>query len=803
MAVVTDLAAFAAFEALVVLSAARLVRTLPDSWRPEGRAGCLLAVLAAHVSLGSLLATALSFTRANGAPAYLGSAALLLAGVHWGRPGKVVESVGWLAGLGPALPGRRGAAALALATALTTPLLASHAWRPLAEVDSVMTLSSLLEWAGNQATPYKYVWYDAYPAFWELGYLPSLVLTHSDAWLWWRSLQALCLVALAGYVLSRHLGLPRLVAAVGVGGVVMFRHFWRVDLSGPATLKNDALVAAGFLLALLAVSQAAEARTSWRAWVWLGLAWPFLTTKYSGLGVAGLAALLVVALGWPAFRREPRVGVASLASLGAVALATTGHYYVHNLVAHHNPLYPVRLRVAGHEVFAGPLDLGGSSILSNLGRRELYESLMAAAPAGGWAFPALAVMGVGLAWWALWRAPWRPERRGRAACALLLLAGWASYLGAYWSAGSGPGDLRFVHNLNSLRYALGPLAGAELLALYGLWRWSGRATALAVAALSLAARATLLYSDLAGQGLVLACQALALTATVLYARRPRLAQGTAVVAGLALVTIGAPRCVERGRQQWIGSLYPGLWERFGEAPATDVAVLPGGLGWRATSLVAGAHLQHRTTPAFLETLTAQRPAERPVFAVQLVHPVQIGRPEATRQLRDSVGRLLDLGYFPELLDDRTLVATRRPARDQVVLLETANPNGVEQRDGRPFLWVGGDATCFTLLASRKGVGQLRFLASGGPSLPEKREREVGLSQDWGWRSSRTISVWPNVRWNFPLRRGRNRLCVQSLDSPSRAVLSNGDTRPLLLGVLDPAFSLRGQAEGPKPSEPGP
>lgn len=408
--------------------------------------------LAFQILAAGMAAGALSFAGANSAAAYWSlAAACWLAGLWRGRR-MLPERIPGLAAAGLLVP-VAGLLALVL--------------RPVEEIDSLYNLHYVLEWASNHSTPFRFAY--NYVPFWELTYLPGLVITRSDAFLWLESLKAVALVGLLLYVLARELDLPERFALPAVGALLAFPHLWSGP-SGVATIKNDMIHAAGQVAAAVLCVRAARASLRRADTALLAVAVTFLSVKFSGpvlLAAGTLAALVVSHRRLRSCRREV-MRAAGWALL--IWFPAAGIYYLRNAISYKNPFYPFEIDLVVFRL-PGRADLSYSSIAHNLGDIRLWKAFFW--PAGGVSpagllFPAiLAAILLGSAAICL-REMYCRLRGGsgspvQAALALYQLIAWGVYVRSIYSAGGYPGDLAFVLNdLNSLRYAEGALLVGEL-----------------------------------------------------------------------------------------------------------------------------------------------------------------------------------------------------------------------------------------------------------------------------------------------------------------------------------------------------
>jgi hypothetical protein len=560
---------FAAFEGAVWAASARLARPFgPDRW---------LALLVFDITLESTVAGALSFAHLNSPAAY------------------------WLAAVALALYGRtpdwkwpRWTVAAIAAAALAAPLVLL-AFRPVDEIDSVNYLHYLIEWMANRATPYSFA--TGYVAFWELSFLPAWTVTGVDLFFPILALKAMAVLAAALWLAGRELEVPTTLLAWTVFGALTMRHYW-LEYSGVATLKNDALHGAGFVILLLVVVRAARGRLASRDYLLFAFGLAFAAVKYSGIFTGAVAAAI---LAWLA--RDRRL----LWAL-PVFLLTSGHYYLRTLVQFGNPFYPFDLRL-GPLHLRGEADLSFTSIAAHARDARVWRLLFA--PAGGVSpagllFPAiLAAMLLGGVFFAVRR------RSPMSWAALLIVAGWAVYFRSVYSAAAGPGDVAFLSNgLNSIRYVDGVLGASELWLAALLGRW-----ALPLVAVNTGSRLALLYARVPFPAWVAVSVALATAAVLWLGRR----WAPAVVA--AALLLGGPIVVERNRVRWTtywNDLRPALDSVRG--PDLAAFAMDEGSYYAGHVAAAGNPVDLRVRALLPEEIDALPSGSRPRYLAVLVTP---------------------------------------------------------------------------------------------------------------------------------------------------------------------------------------
>jgi len=488
------------------------------------------------------------------------------------------------------------------------------AFKPVEEIDSINYLHYLLDWMANRATPYTFA--TNYVAFWELSFLPTWTVTRVDLFFPLLALKSVVLLALSGWLLGRELGLRRGLLAWTVFGGVMMRHFW-IEPSGVPTLKNDALHGAGFVLMALVVMRAARRRLRTTDAALLALGVAFGAVKYTGIFVAVMAVVVVVAVRGLG---KPKIWPAA----AAVFLLTSGHFYLHNLLRWGSPFYPFQINL-GFIHLPGTADLSYSSILYNLGDARLWRALFW--PAGGVStagllFPLVLAAILPLTLWRCLRAAWMWLHRTRpspsAWAAFLILAGWMLYFRSVFSACAAPGDLSFILNsLNSVRYVDGVLLASELFLVARLARF-GWPVGLLVA-INLASRLAILYARLPRETfpLVVMCAASALAFALLALVPPRWRVGAAVAA----LVLGGPFLVERNRVHWTtywNDLKPEL-AQVRNAGLAELAAPEGGY-FAGHVVAAGNPVNPAVRSLAPEELDGMAAAERPRYLAVLVAP---------------------------------------------------------------------------------------------------------------------------------------------------------------------------------------
>ncbi|MEO7649493.1 MAG: hypothetical protein ABIZ80_03430, partial [Bryobacteraceae bacterium] len=558
--------------------------------RVESAAWKLGLVLAANITLSALSATAVSFLQWNQPEAYLALAAcFLVVPAVWRTP--------WSA------PGPSASlSATAIWFALGVLMVLSI--RPIEEGDSLYNLHYIMGWVQNRTTPYQFAY--NYVPFWELSFVPGIVLVHGDSFFWFQSLKPVLLLGVLLLLIARELELPERLAVWTVPALLLFPYLW-LGPSGASTIKNDMIHAAGYAMAALAAVRAASGRREVVDVALVAFACAFASVKFSGpvVMIAGGAVLAAISARWIA--HNLRTSAIVLGVVMSFWFLTAGHYFLRNYLLYANPVFPYSINL-GPIHFPGRADLSGTSILYSLHDPRLWRYWFlpdrGLSPAGllfPLILPAIVVGSAIVAAMALWRRKMTPA----ATLALFQIVSWFIYFRSTYSASGWPGDMKFIVNdLNSIRYVEGPLLVGELTLVWTMWRarvpqW------VITAAVALQAGSCfwllLRWAPDKPWGLAVATGvALAVFRAVMRPRMVLPASAALAAASLAFGTY----LVERRRPLWLPALQP-LLQPLYKAPAQDVYYLIDDeftpqTCWHFPFL--GHRLQHVADSGSLETL---------------------------------------------------------------------------------------------------------------------------------------------------------------------------------------------------------
>jgi hypothetical protein len=233
-----------------------------------------------------------------------------------------------------------------------------------------------------------------------------------------------------------------------------------------------------------------------------------------------------------------------------------------------------------------------------------------------------------------------------------------------------------------------------------------------------------------------------------------------------------------------------LWMGQGETVAELIASRSGTLRLHAKFSIgpSGPALLTRT----LQITTTAGYQQRILIASgkqSILIPVQAGMNKIVLQLLDqpTIVQQPNGDTRPLLLGIHGLTLTLNET--PVIIDVIDNPNGLETVDKQSFFWIGQGDSKISILSGE--AGQLRLTATFllGPSAPDLNTRRVLVSTNHGDRQ--TVIVGNGLQSILtPIRVGTTIITLRALDRPSVARQSNGDTRPLMLGVQGLRVALK-------------
>jgi hypothetical protein len=114
------------------------------------------------------------------------------------------------------------------------------------------------------------------------------------------------------------------------------------------------------------------------------------------------------------------------------------------------------------------------------------------------------------------------------------------------------------------------------------------------------------------------------------------------------------------------------------------------------------------------------------------------------------------------------------------LIGVQNVNGLEEVNGKPFVWLGNEASRFLIISNNTQKANFSAWLTG-PIRPVDKNREIHISiggKVWQKEVSGRLSI------ELPLKEGLNLLDIAYLDSPTVSTRPNGDPGKLPLGLWD-------------------
>jgi hypothetical protein len=122
----------------------------------------------------------------------------------------------------------------------------------------------------------------------------------------------------------------------------------------------------------------------------------------------------------------------------------------------------------------------------------------------------------------------------------------------------------------------------------------------------------------------------------------------------------------------------------------------------------------------------------------------------------------------------------------VVIERIDSPNGHETWG----TWLGTKPITITFWAPAGREASLTFDAGAGPSLPERLRRRLTIASSSGQGRQLEFDKTGTIAFPFVTAGGQEVLTLSTPDSPTVAVLPNGDIRPLLVRVTHLTVSFR-------------
>ena len=152
---------------------------------------------------------------------------------------------------------------------------------------------------------------------------------------------------------------------------------------------------------------------------------------------------------------------------------------------------------------------------------------------------------------------------------------------------------------------------------------------------------------------------------------------------------------------------------------------------------------------------------------------------------------LNIEFAQYVVADNSSFVLLKIDRPDFLLLAISNRYGIEKWNGKIGFWIGKDKATVSIISSEAASVEFTAHFIPGPSLPEKPSRDLKITSNNG--SGANVYTVANEQKGFPFQvnRGENLISIEAIDQPTLTKLPNGDTRTLLIGVLDPRINFIG------------
>jgi len=235
---------------------------------------------------------------------------------------------------------------------------------PPRDGDSLWIINNVYDWSQNIRSPYD-------PMFsgtmWEIGYLPSTLLTQSDYFWPWINLQALFVISLASITLARILGINPLLATISTTSSLSVYYFW--FFPGPFSLKCDFGLTSGLLLFALGLILVTQQKKDAESFLLISIGSALMFTKLNGPFLLAGELLIFALFSYSQKTITMKNMVSIILWICLISIPLVGHVYLYNLFVHGNPLYPIAMdfwHAAAPGGAGATRTFAGTSIMSNL-----------------------------------------------------------------------------------------------------------------------------------------------------------------------------------------------------------------------------------------------------------------------------------------------------------------------------------------------------------------------------------------------------------------------------------------------------
>ncbi|OGQ88291.1 MAG: hypothetical protein A2464_04000 [Deltaproteobacteria bacterium RIFOXYC2_FULL_48_10] len=338
---------------------------------------------------------------------------------------------------------------------------------PPQEFDSLLVINNLYDWSNNSLNPFE--GYHKYGVItWEIGFLPSFVITKTDYFWCWINFQVLFLITIASIFIARRLQIGALLATLSVIASLSLYHFWFYP--GNFGIKSDIALCAGVLLVYLGLSLISERKNDIESVLMLSLGAAFMLTKEMGPLLLCGELLLFCIVHMCSIPLSRFVGI--FKGILFVSLPVAGHEYLRNLFVHGNPVYPLPVKIGFLALPGNAIrtvrSISGTSIISNIDNDQVWAWWLGIGlnhyPVGI-LLPYLIFAIIGLSVYRLGNYLRKKNAIDWTFLAWYTTITWGIYFFLPLTAASPSGDFIFIAQLRSMRYNLGGVILIEIFAI--------------------------------------------------------------------------------------------------------------------------------------------------------------------------------------------------------------------------------------------------------------------------------------------------------------------------------------------------
>jgi len=467
----TNITFFFIFEFFVLFTGIRIIYLITKNIKKNfSEVELVICWIATSLIISSIIPTFFSFLKFNGIWQYLVFSAIICLILHLSNKSELGKYKNFLVHTFNIIFGYLSDWRPLLIIGIILPFILVVI-RPTNVVDDLYFMNYAFDWMLNQETPYENPYH--YVVAWEISFLPSMVITSTDNFLWLNSFKALLIISLGTYLIGKTIKLPKYLIWISVFSSILFFQYWYFWLG---TLKNDLIFAVGIIFIILSFVKSAQEKLDRFTIIFFIIGLIFLNTKYTGITLGIVAILFFIVLNRKNILEKKKKAMKWTTIAVLVFLGTTGHYYISNLLEYDNPIYPVNPKILGFELPGQ--DWSQSTIIANINNENLISIFFPTTEIslGGIFFPAIFVFGyLGTASIIIYAIVKFVKKKkfetSLFVMAFFLLITWIQYPITPFSAGPMEGgSLLYLNSLESMRYVLGSIFVTELLIIIIFWR---------------------------------------------------------------------------------------------------------------------------------------------------------------------------------------------------------------------------------------------------------------------------------------------------------------------------------------------